>query len=153
MTATARQTATPAPVGVLSWITGGCHAMTATARHTYIGVAVVSCRDPDQATWPRWPEIDAAQRSEVMGLSIARLDDAWPTPPYPLWRWTREHAGRHPPMACGYGCGAMFWPDGDWVAAHVVDGDPDAGWLVSCRSCNERAKGTRRSVRADFVGD
>ena len=34
-------------------------------------------------------------------------------------------------------------PEGDWVAAHVVDGDPSAGWLPSCRSCNERAKGVR----------
>ena len=32
----------------------------------------------------------------------------------------------------------------DLVAAHVVDGDPTAGWQASCRSCNERAKGRGR---------
>lgn len=44
------------------------------------------------------------------------------------------------PDACGYGCGRMLHRDGDWVAAHVVDGDPSAGWVAACRSCNERAK-------------
>jgi hypothetical protein len=44
------------------------------------------------------------------------------------------------PALCGYGCGALLLPDGDWVAAHVVDGDPSFGYIASCRRCNERAK-------------
>ena len=44
------------------------------------------------------------------------------------------------PAPCGYGCGTALNPDGNWVAAHVIDGNPDAGWIASCRSCNERAK-------------
>lgn len=44
------------------------------------------------------------------------------------------------PALCGYGCGRLLMPDGDWVAAHRIDGDPSAGWLASCRTCNERAK-------------
>jgi hypothetical protein len=45
------------------------------------------------------------------------------------------------PAPCGYGCGVMLTPDGDWVAAHRVDGDPSRGWLAACPACNERAKG------------
>lgn len=53
------------------------------------------------------------------------------------------------PGPCGYGCGRILEPDGDWVAAHVVDGQPELGYLASCRSCNERAKdGSRRPVPA-----
>ena len=44
------------------------------------------------------------------------------------------------PAPCAYGCGAVIVAASDLVAAHVVDGDPSAGWQVSCRSCNERAK-------------
>ena len=44
------------------------------------------------------------------------------------------------PTLCGYGCGRTLHPGSPWVAAHVIDGDPTAGWIVSCRSCNERAK-------------
>ena len=44
------------------------------------------------------------------------------------------------PGPCGYGCGAWLEPETPWVAAHVVDGDAEAGWIASCRSCNERAK-------------
>jgi hypothetical protein len=47
------------------------------------------------------------------------------------------------PDECGYGCGTWLLPDGDWVAAHVQDGNPSAGWIAACRTCNERAK-TRR---------
>ena len=47
------------------------------------------------------------------------------------------------PTPCGYGCGRILQPDGDWVAAHVVDGDPEAGWIAACPLCNERAKGGR----------
>jgi hypothetical protein len=51
------------------------------------------------------------------------------------------------PGPCGYGCGRILSPDGDWVAAHAVDGDPAMGWLAACRSCNERAK--RRPIDYD----
>lgn len=44
------------------------------------------------------------------------------------------------PAPCGYGCGTQLNPNGPWVAAHRIDGDPTAGWIASCRSCNERAK-------------
>ena len=44
------------------------------------------------------------------------------------------------PTECGYGCGVTLYPNGDWVAAHVVDGQPEYGYLASCRTCNERAK-------------
>lgn len=47
------------------------------------------------------------------------------------------------PGECGYGCGTILYPDSDWVAAHRVDGRPEYGWLASCRSCNEQAKGGR----------
>lgn len=42
-------------------------------------------------------------------------------------------------LGCGYGCGTRV-TNQTMVAAHVVDGDPSAGWLAACRSCNERAK-------------
>ena len=45
------------------------------------------------------------------------------------------------PTPCGYGCGRVLAPDSKWVAAHVVDGDPMSPRIVSCLSCNERAKG------------
>jgi len=45
------------------------------------------------------------------------------------------------PMPCAYGCGTMLVHGDDWVAAHVVDGDPSSARVVSCRRCNERAKG------------
>jgi len=48
------------------------------------------------------------------------------------------------PGYCGYGCGTWLTPDGRWVAAHVVDGDPAFGYIASCYSCNERAKTSRR---------
>lgn len=44
------------------------------------------------------------------------------------------------PTWCGYGCGTFLTAGDSWVAAHVIDGDPSAGYLVSCRSCNELAK-------------
>lgn len=47
------------------------------------------------------------------------------------------------PAPCGYGCGQVLEPGSSWVAAHLVDGDPSAGWIASCRSCNELAKTPR----------
>jgi hypothetical protein len=44
------------------------------------------------------------------------------------------------PAYCWYGCGRLLIADDDWVAAHVVDGDNSLPRVVSCRSCNERAK-------------
>jgi hypothetical protein len=35
----------------------------------------------------------------------------------------------------------VLTPDGDWVAAHLIDGDAAAGYVVACPTCNERAKG------------
>ena len=43
-------------------------------------------------------------------------------------------------MACACGCGAVLDAGSDWVAAHLVDGDPSAGWAAMCRSGNERMK-------------
>ena len=44
------------------------------------------------------------------------------------------------PTPCAYGCGTILRSAAEMVAAHVVDGDPTAGWVAACRSCNERAK-------------
>jgi len=49
------------------------------------------------------------------------------------------------PAYCAYGCGLVLVTPADMVAAHVVDGDPAAGWIPSCRRCNEQAK--RKRVR------
>src|SRR6185369_12221439 len=46
------------------------------------------------------------------------------------------------PRFCAYGCGTWLTAASSWVAAHVVDGDPSAGWAVACGPCNERAKRT-----------
>ena len=43
-------------------------------------------------------------------------------------------------VPCGYGCGTRVTSD-TMVAAHLVDGRPEMGWIAACRSCNERAKG------------
>ena len=43
------------------------------------------------------------------------------------------------PAPCGY-CGTWLTPDADWVAAHLVDGDPDIGWIAACPGCNDRAR-------------
>jgi hypothetical protein len=55
-------------------------------------------------------------------------------------RRAREALKAELPGGCGYGCGTLLMPDGDWVAAHVVDGAPEFGYIASCRTCNERAK-------------
>lgn len=52
----------------------------------------------------------------------------------------RAELKRDLPVLCGYGCGRLLYPDGKWVAAHVVDGDARAGWIAACGACNERAK-------------
>lgn len=52
----------------------------------------------------------------------------------------RATLARTLPQPCGYGCGVTLYPTGPWVAAHVVDGHAEYGWLVACRSCNEQAK-------------
>lgn len=41
------------------------------------------------------------------------------------------------PLPCGY-CGAEVGEP--FVAAHVVDGAPQYGWMAAHASCNERAK-------------
>lgn len=55
-------------------------------------------------------------------------------------RAARLHLEQTLPAPCGYGCGTILEPAGPWVAAHVIDGDPTAGWIAACRSCNELAK-------------
>ena len=57
----------------------------------------------------------------------------------------RNHLRRTLPAPCGYGCGVTLYPNGDWVAAHLIDGDPDSERIAACRSCNETAK--RRGLR------
>jgi hypothetical protein len=60
----------------------------------------------------------------------------------------KEHLGaRHVlagtlPRFCAYGCGTWLSAADPWVAAHVEDGDPTAGWVVGCVPCNQRAKRT-----------
>ena len=44
------------------------------------------------------------------------------------------------PTYCGYDPSHWITADTPWVAAHVVDGQPEYGWMVSCVGCNERAK-------------
>lgn len=44
------------------------------------------------------------------------------------------------PTPCGYGCGTILTPTNRWVAAHVHDNNPEAGWLAACPPCNENAK-------------
>ncbi len=44
------------------------------------------------------------------------------------------------PAPCAYGCGTVLRSATEMVAAHVRDGDPSAGWVAACRSCNERMK-------------
>lgn len=46
------------------------------------------------------------------------------------------------PTPCGYGCGKTLTTPRQLIAAHRVDGQPEHGWIASCRSCNERAKRT-----------
>ena len=43
------------------------------------------------------------------------------------------------PAACFY-CRAVIGAGEPFVAAHVVDGDPSAGWAAAHAACNERAK-------------
>ena len=43
------------------------------------------------------------------------------------------------PARCGYGCGTVIETPAQLVAAHVIDGDPSAGWMPSCALCNQRA--------------
>ena len=78
-------------------------------------------------------------------------------PGCPSWSTTRGRCGAHQvreydgdhrraraligsslPVPCGY-CGDQVTVD-DYVAAHVVDRDPTAGWMAAHAICNERAK-------------
>jgi hypothetical protein len=52
----------------------------------------------------------------------------------------RAALARTLPAPCACGCGVVLDADSDWVAAHVRDGDPSAGWVAMCRSGNERMK-------------
>jgi hypothetical protein len=57
------------------------------------------------------------------------------------------------PTPCAYGCGTLLRSPADMVAAHVIDGDASAGWVASCRSCNERAKRDRWGRPSGGAGD
>jgi hypothetical protein len=56
------------------------------------------------------------------------------------------------PAPCWYGCGRMLTPDGDWVAAHVIDANPTAGWVASCRWCDGDSVRSRSLPRTRTVG-
>ena len=58
-------------------------------------------------------------------------------------RQARARLAETLPASCAYGCGRVLTADGDWVAAHVVDGDPGAGWVAACPSCNAKARRRR----------
>lgn len=47
------------------------------------------------------------------------------------------------PAPCWAGCGRWLEPDGNWVAAHLIDGDPTSPRVATCRSCNEKMKRNR----------
>lgn len=57
-------------------------------------------------------------------------------------RTERARLARTLPAPCWYACGTILEPASDWVAAHVIDGDPTSPRVVACRTCNERAKAT-----------
>lgn len=69
-------------------------------------------------------------------------------------RIARGELERTLPAPCAYGCGTMLHRGMRWVAAHVVDGDPSAGWVAACSPCNQRAKdgGLRPMRTATIVG-
>lgn len=52
-------------------------------------------------------------------------------------REARRRLAEQLPAPCGYGCGTTI-TEATFVAAHVIDGNPTAGWIASCRSCNQR---------------
>ena len=70
----------------------------------------------------------------------ARPDSSTHTGNYAEHRAWRERLKATLPAYCWAGCGRWLEPDGDWVAAHVVDGDPDSPRVATCRSCNEGMK-------------
>ena len=51
----------------------------------------------------------------------------------------RELLSRTLPTPCGY-CGVVVQRGELWAAAHRIDGDPTAGWMVAHPICNERHK-------------
>lgn len=59
----------------------------------------------------------------------------------------RRRLARTLPTPCGY-CGVLIRPGEPWVAAHRIDGDPKAGWIVAHPQCNEGAKKRGLAYRA-----
>lgn len=85
----------------------------------------ITCGTP--TTGPRCPAHRRTNDREARGYGTAHID-------------ARKSLAATLPAPCGYGCGTQLTPDGPWVAAHIIDGDPNAGWIASCRPCNEQAK-------------
>jgi hypothetical protein len=52
----------------------------------------------------------------------------------------RRELAKRLPCWCEGGCGRWLTIDSRWVAAHVVDGQIQYGYLVTCQSCNEKMK-------------
>lgn len=62
----------------------------------------------------------------------------------------REALGATLPAPCGY-CGVVVRQGERWDAAHVVDGDPSAGYVVAHPRCNQRAKSPRHGEKGGGV--
>jgi hypothetical protein len=58
-------------------------------------------------------------------------------------RHARQQMAATLPAPCGY-CGHTIWPDQRWDLAHVIDGDPTAGYIAAHPICNQRAKRSNR---------
>lgn len=55
----------------------------------------------------------------------------------------RRALSRQLPTSCAYGCGTWLTAEDRWHAAHVVDGQPEQGYVISCGPCNLRAQRKR----------
>jgi hypothetical protein len=53
------------------------------------------------------------------------------------------------PAYCAYGCGRLLTHPSEMNAAHVIDGNPDAGVMASCVSCNQLARARNQRLRRE----
>jgi hypothetical protein len=90
----------------------------------------------------RCPECDAEFRAARESRRPNRIERGYGATHYQARALLAETL----PAPCAY-CGATLTADRPWVAAHVVDGDPSAGWTVSCPGCNQAAKRRPDSAR------